>query len=47
VEHDRIHAKPENGVSRVTVPRSERAKPRRIEIGGNSGAQEVETRGDV
>lgn len=42
VEHDRIQANLENGVLHVTIPKSERVKPRRIAIGGGTGSQQVE-----
>lgn len=35
VDHDRIEARLTNGVLRVSLPRAERAKPRRIEVAGN------------
>lgn len=35
VDHDRIEARLANGVLRVSLPRAERAKPRRIEVAGN------------
>jgi len=42
VDHERIRADFENGVLHVTIPKSERAKPRRIEVGGGNGGQRVE-----
>jgi len=42
VEQDRIEAGFENGVLTVSVPKSERAKPRRIEIRGGTGEQRIE-----
>lgn len=35
VDHDRIEARLTNGVLRVSLPRAERAKPRRIEVAGS------------
>ena len=43
VEQDRIQASFENGVLSVTLPKSEKARPRRIEIRGGNGQQRVET----
>jgi HSP20 family protein len=44
VEHERIEAKFEDGVLTVSIPKSERARRRRIEIrSGVGGAQRVET----
>ncbi len=37
VEQDRIQARFENGVLQVTIPKSERARRRRIEIRSGSG----------
>lgn len=43
VEPDSIQARFENGVLSVTVPKSERARPRRIQIDhGDGGAQRVD-----
>jgi HSP20 family protein len=42
VEQDRIEANFENGVLRVTIPKSERARPRRIQIQGGDGQKRVE-----
>jgi len=43
VEQDRIAASFENGVLNVTIPKSERVKPRRIEIrGGDDGQRRIE-----
>jgi HSP20 family protein len=45
VDQERIEAKFENGVLTVNVPKSEKARRRRIEIGGSAnGGQEVETK---
>jgi HSP20 family protein len=45
VEQDQISAHFEDGVLTVTVPKSQRARPRRIEIGGTSGGgRRVEAR---
>lgn len=46
VEADDIAADFESGVLKVTIPKSEKARRRRIEIGGSSqGAREVSTGG--
>lgn len=42
VEQDRIQASFENGVLNVRIPKSERAKPRRIEVQRGDGQQQVE-----
>ena len=42
VEHERIEARFENGVLTVVIPKSERAKPRRITIQGGDGRHRVE-----
>lgn len=43
VEPDRIEASCEDGLLRITVPKSERARRRRIEVrGGNSESRRVE-----
>lgn len=43
VEHDRIEADFENGVLSITIPKSEKAKRRRIEIrGGQAGGTRIE-----
>lgn len=42
VEQDRIQASFDNGVLTVTIPKSEKARPRRIEIQGGNGQQRVE-----
>jgi HSP20 family protein len=42
VEHDRIEASFDNGVLTVSIPKSERARRRRIEIRGPNGPQRVE-----
>ncbi|HET7274552.1 MAG TPA: Hsp20/alpha crystallin family protein [Longimicrobiaceae bacterium] len=41
VEQDAISASFEDGVLRVSIPKSEKARRRRIEIGTNGGKQEV------
>jgi HSP20 family protein len=43
VEHDRIEADFDNGVLTVSIPKSERARRRRIEVRSGEGAQRVET----
>jgi HSP20 family protein len=43
VEHDRIQADFDNGVLTVSIPKSERARRRRIEIRSSGGSQRVET----
>ena len=43
VDTDRIQAAFNNGILTVTVPKSERAKPRRIEVHGDGGNHQVET----
>jgi HSP20 family protein len=45
VDSEHIEANFENGVLTVTIPKSERAKPRRIQVRGGDGAQEVGTQG--
>jgi HSP20 family protein len=45
VEHDRIEAGFENGVLTVTIPKSERARRRRIEVRDGGGAQQITTQG--
>ena len=42
VEHDRIEASFTNGVLTVSIPKSEKARRRRIEIRNQSGSQRVE-----
>lgn len=42
VEQDRIQASFENGVLHVTIPKSERVKPRRIQIQHGNGRQQIE-----
>lgn len=42
VEHDRIQAHYENGVLHVTIPKSEKVKPRRIEIQDGNGQRQIE-----
>jgi len=44
VEQDRIEAHFDNGVLEVTIPKSERARRRRIPIGGSGEVQQVEAR---
>jgi HSP20 family molecular chaperone IbpA len=44
VEQDRIQANFENGVLSVTIPKSEKARPRRIQVQGGNGQQRIETR---
>jgi HSP20 family protein len=41
VDAENISASFEDGVLTVTVPKSEKARRRRIDVGGNSGAQAV------
>lgn len=41
VDQENIHARFQDGVLRVTVPKSEKARRRRIEIQGNGGSQQV------
>jgi HSP20 family protein len=41
VEQEQIKARFENGVLTVNIPKSEKAKRRRIEIGGDGGARET------
>jgi HSP20 family protein len=43
VDQDRIHASFENGVLTVAIPKSEKAKARRIEISDGGGRQRIET----
>lgn len=43
VEADEISANYQNGVLTVTVPKSEKARPRQIQIEGNGQAREVGT----
>jgi HSP20 family protein len=43
VEQERIAAHFENGLLRISIPKSERARPRRIEVQGANGHQAVET----
>jgi HSP20 family protein len=43
VEQERIEAQFENGVLSVSIPKSEKAKPRRIEIRGGKGRKQVGT----
>ncbi len=42
VDADRIGAAFEDGVLTVSIPKSEKARRRRIDVGGNAGAQQVE-----
>jgi HSP20 family protein len=42
VEHDSIQAIFENGVLNVTIPKSEKVKPRRIDVRGGTGGQRIE-----
>lgn len=42
VEQDRIEAGFENGVLHLTIPKSEKAKPRRIAVQGGNGRQRIE-----
>lgn len=44
VEQEKIEAHFQNGVLDVTIPKSERARRRRISIGDGGGHQRVETR---
>jgi HSP20 family protein len=43
VDQEQIRASFENGVLNVTVPKSERARPRRIQIQVGNGQQQIET----
>jgi HSP20 family protein len=43
VNQDQIRAHFENGVLTVTIPKSEKARRRRIEIRGGNGGQQVES----
>lgn len=43
VDADRIEARFENGVLRIHVPKSERARRRRIEIQADGGSQRIES----
>jgi HSP20 family protein len=42
VEQDQIEARFDNGVLHVTIPKSEKAKQRRIEVQGGNGARRIE-----
>jgi HSP20 family protein len=42
VEQEKIQARFENGVLNVTIPKSEKAKPRRINVQGGDGARRIE-----
>jgi HSP20 family protein len=46
LDTDRISAQYRNGVLELTIPISERAKPRKIEIANADESQSVETRAD-
>lgn len=41
VDAENIQARFEDGVLQVSIPKSERARRRRIEVGGNQGASQV------
>jgi HSP20 family protein len=43
VDVDRISAKYENGILRISIPKSERARPREIPVSGSSEATQVHT----
>lgn len=43
VDADRISASYEHGVLHITLPKSEKAKPRRITVSGGNGGREIET----
>jgi HSP20 family protein len=43
VDQDRIQATFEHGVLEVSIPKSEKAKPRRVQIQSGNGRQQVET----
>jgi HSP20 family protein len=43
VDSDNIQASFEDGVLRVSIPKSERARKRRIELGGGNGQQQLGT----
>jgi HSP20 family protein len=43
LEQDRIEANFETGVLTVTIPKSERARPRRIEVRSGGGQQRIGT----
>jgi HSP20 family protein len=43
VEHERIEARFENGVLHVTIPKGEKARPRRIDVKSGDGARQIET----
>ena len=47
VDQDGILARFENGVLTVTIPKSEKARRRRIEIGGEVGQQQLGTEGGM
>lgn len=42
VEQDRIQATFDNGVLNVTIPKSEKVKPRRIDVRAGNGGQRIE-----
>jgi HSP20 family protein len=44
VEQDRIHASFDNGVLNVVIPKSEKVKPRRIDVRGGHDSQRIETK---
>jgi HSP20 family protein len=44
LDTDRINAEYHNGVLQLTIPVSERAKPRKIEVAANGGSQQVEAK---
>jgi hypothetical protein len=43
VDADNIQASFEDGVLTVLIPKSEKARRRKIDVGGNAGAQQVGT----
>ena len=43
VDPDNISAKYENGILRISIPKSERARPREIPVSASSGAAQVST----
>jgi HSP20 family protein len=43
VDVDRIAANYENGILRISLPKSERARPREIRVSGNAGSTQVNT----
>lgn len=44
VDQDRIEANFDNGVLRVSIPKSEKARRRRIDIKGDGGSKRIEAR---